>query len=557
MLLTASISVFVEIANLLINKIIAGQIIGEKGLAAIALITPLFSVVFFVGVVIAVGSLVCYSYELGKVNKERASCFFGQGVILSVLMGLVLSFSLWVLKDYLFALMDVSVELLNLTNEFYSWFIVLAFLIPSNNLLQEMVFVDGDIQICNLSCVSFTVVNIFASILLAKYLGMQGIAIGSIIAVLASDLILFSHFFKKTNTLKFKWHLNLRDCGHVIHLSLAEACDYLFFAAFSYVLTQFVLLNMGETYLPVLSMMFEVWEFGVIFAGIWLAAEPLINIYRGEENAFCVKRLMGFVNWMILKEGVFATVGLFVFAPLIVQLFHFSSADLIESAIFAVRVAAVGMIALAFVKVYVNYYVHEWPICAVTLVALSFFVIPTISCVSFGSTFGIKGVWIGLGLSPIFAFGICLVVIGFCYGWKNVPLILTSELANPHRYVSDMELTPENIVKLRNQTERILVKENVCATTRMEIMLLLEEMGMIFYDRCKDKKIYAEHVLLVEKDEVTCVIKDEGPFMDLTESDVLIGDLRMYLVNSLMVNHHDKTYLLTSRYNRHVFKFQR
>lgn len=557
MLLTASISVFVEIANLLIDKIVAGQMLGEQALSAIALITPLFSVVFFVGVVIAVGSIVCYTYEIGKINKDRASCFFGQGIILSIIAGVVMSVGLFALKGPLFALLDVSQDLVMLTEAFYKWFVVLALLLPLNNVLQEMIYVDGDTHTCNLSCISLTVVNVVASIVLAKHMGMEGVAIGSVVGVVVSDIILLTHFLKKTNTLKFKWHLKVHDCSLVVRLSLVEACDYLFFAAFSYMLTQFVLYKFGEVHLPVLSMMFEVWEFGVIFTGIWLAAEPLINIYRGEENAFCVKRLMGFVNWMIFKEGLFATVGLLLFAPLIVRLFHFSSAALIENAIFAVRVAAIGMLALSFVKVYANYYVHEWPVCAVTLVAVSALFVPTASCMGFGYAFGINGVWIGLGLAPIFAMAVGILVLTVRYGWKNVPLNLSEELENSHRYVSDMELNPKNIVQLRNHTERILIKENVCSESRMKIMLLVEEMGMIFYERCKGRKIYAEHVLELEKDCVICTIKDEGPFMDLTEADVLIGDLRMYLVSSLMVNHDNKTYLLTSRYNRHVFKFPR
>lgn len=557
MLLTASISVFVEIANLLVDKIVAGQMLGEQALSAIALITPLFSVVFFVGVVIAVGSIVCYTYEIGKINKERASCFFGQSIILAVIAGVVMSLALWLFQGPLFALLSVSQDLVALTGAFYKWFVVLALLLPLNNVLQEMIYVDGDTHVCNISCISLTVVNIVTSLILAKRMGMEGIAIGSVIGVAVSELILLTHFLKKTNTLKFKWHLKSRDCSLVVRLSLVEACDYLFFAAFSYMLTQFVLLNFGESHLSILSMMFEVWEFGVIFTGIWLAAEPLINIYRGEENAFCVKRLMGYVNWMVLKEGIFATAGLLLFAPLVVRLFHFSSADLIDDAVFAVRMAALGMLALSFVKVYASYYVHEWPICAVSLVTISALVVPGISCVGLGFVCGIDGVWVGFGVAPVLSFLVGILVLGLRYGWKNVPLNLSEKLENAHRYVSDMELNPKNIIDLRNHTERILIREKVRPEIRMKIMLFVEEMGMIFYERCKGRKIYAEHDMLFEKDCIVCTIKDEGPFLDLTDEDLFIGDLRMYLVNSMMVNHDDKTYLLTTRYNRHVFRFPR
>lgn len=556
MLLTASISVFVEIANLLIDKIVSGQMLGEQALSSVALVTPLFSFVFFIGVVIAVGSTVCYIYEIGKVNYNRASCFFGQSVILAFLAGLFLAVGFAVFKTQVFYLLNVPENLLYLVGSFYKWFIVVAFLVPINNLLQEMIFVDGDTKVCKLSYAMLSFGNMIASFILVQTMGMEGIVLGTVIGFTLSIAALATHFFKETNTLKFKWHLKIRDCGLVVWLSLVEACDYLYFAIFSFVLMQMFLYNHWNESLSVLSMMFEVWECGVIFSGIWLAADPLINVYRGERNALRIKRLMIFVNRAIFKEGVLAMVGFFAFAPLIVKIFHFNSVESINNAIFAIRVASVGMLAYAIVKVYANYYVHEWPIFAVVIVSVSTFLVPLACCFVLGSLFGVDGVWLGMGVAPIFALVCGIIIFVLKYGFSNLPLNLKN-LNNKHKYVMDLILNPENIVRQRDKIEKILVKENVNAKTRMKIMLFVEEIGMIFYERCKNYKIYAEYDLTVGKDFVECVMKDEGTYMDLTKADVKISDLRMYLVNSLMVNHDDKTYILTTSYNRHVFRFPR
>lgn len=556
MLLTASISAFVEIANLLIDKIVSGQMLGEQALSSVALVTPLFSFVFFIGVVIAVGSTVCYIYEIGKVNYNRASCFFGQGVILAFLAGLFLAVGFAVFKTQVFYLLNVPENLLYLVGSFYKWFIVVAFLVPINNLLQEMIFVDGDTKVCNLSYAVLTLGNMLASFILVQVVGMEGVAMGTVIGFILSIAVLMTHFFKEKNTLKFKWHLKIRDCGLVVWLSLVEACDYLYFAVFSFVMTQMFLYYHWNDNLSVLSMMFEVWECGVIFTGIWLAADPLINVYRGERNALRIKRLMLFVNKAVFKEGALAMVGFFVFAPLIVKVFHFNSVESIDNAVHAIRMASVGMLAYAIVKVYANYYVHEWPIFAVAVVSFSAFLAPLVCCFALGSVIGVNGVWLGMGIAPILALACGVAIFVLKFGFSNLPLNLKN-LNNTHKYVMDLILNPKNIVKQRDKMEKILIRENVNAKTRMKIMLFVEEIGMIFYERCKGYKIYAEYDVTVGEDFVECVMKDEGPYMDLTKADVKISDLRMYLVNSLMVNHDDKTYILTTSYNRHVFRFPR
>ena len=61
----------------------------------------------------------------------------------------------------------------------------------------------------------------------------------------------------------------------------------------------------------------------------------------------------------------------------------------------------------------------------------------------------------------------------------------------------------------------------------------------------------------LKPDNLTVVIKDDGVLMDLTDFEQRVTDLRMYLVNMFMTVQEDKCYLLTSSYNRHVFRFDR
>jgi hypothetical protein len=102
-----------------------------------------------------------------------------------------------------------------------------------------------------------------------------------------------------------------------------------------------------------------------------------------------------------------------------------------------------------------------------------------------------------------------------------------------------------------------LTRRGVSGDLRIKAMLILEELGMVIYERNKGKKIFVEIDVNLKPDNLTVVIKDDGVLMDLTDFEQRVTDLRMYLVNMFMTVQEDKCYLLTSSYNRHVFRFDR
>ena len=142
MLFTASISVCAETLNILVDKIVAAQFLGEKALAAITFFTPLFSIVLFVSAVVMVGTLVCYSFEIGKMQKDRANQFFGQGIILSFASGIILAGLFTIIRSLLLRGLALDADLIGYIDGFYTWFIWFSFLIPVNNVLQEMVYIQ-------------------------------------------------------------------------------------------------------------------------------------------------------------------------------------------------------------------------------------------------------------------------------------------------------------------------------------------------------------------------------------------------------------------------------
>ncbi len=557
MLMTASISVCAEIANVFVDKIVAAQFLGEKALASISFFSPLFSFIFFLNALVAVGSLACYSIELGRMNRDRANRFFGQSILLSFLVGTLMVILFAFGKGIMFRFMNVDPELLQYVNEFYIWFLGIAFFMPFCNVLQEMIFADGDTRICNASYAVLLGGNVVLSCLFCTRMGMSGIALGTLLSVVLSIAVLCVHFFRKSNSLRFVWHFKIADVAWTFRFSMAEACEYFYFSLLAALLNFYFVLHFGTDKLTVLSIVYEIVEVSVIFNGVWLAAEPLINIYRGERNGKGILQTMRFVNWSILKEGVLITAFLLIFAPAMTQLFGIQSESLAGEATFAIRACAVGLFPLAVVKTYACYHVHELPLLSFLFISLVMFVCPFFSVVGLHVLFGDGALWIGFGVAPFAALALSAGVQLLIHGREHFPLELEEFTIGNFWHMHDMELNPRNIIAYRNKFSKLLTRRGVSGDLRIKAMLILEELGMVIYERNKGKKIFVEIDVNLKPDNLTVVIKDDGVLMDLTDFEQRVTDLRMYLVNMFMTVQEDKCYLLTSSYNRHVFRFDR
>lgn len=555
MLFVSSFSMVAEILVMLICKIVASNLIGETALAAVTMVTPLFSFVLFVGACIACGTTICYTTAVGELKPEEAAKHFGQGVLLALFSGVVLFGFFALARDAILEFLGVPPELVMEVLPFYKWFLGVVLVLPVGYFLAELVYADGDEVLTFWSYGILIAAEMALSLYFVDSMGIAGLGLALFVASILFLGVLLLHFFKKSNSLHFKLHVNVKDIASVFRFSVAKSSAYLCFSIFTFLLTRFFLRSCDPDSMPVLAMIFEVVELGSVFGGIWLAAEPLVSVYRGERNLIGVRRVMKYVNESILVEGVLMTVFLIVWAPFLADLFHIHSASILPEAIWAVRVASIGCLVKAFQRVYAPFYQHHNPLFSMFIVLMRDLLMPILCCVILGSLYGSYGIWVGLAVAPFISFAICVVAFLAFYGKKYFPLLL-------HRgkdlwKAESCEVTPQNIVALRDHMGDYLRKKNVENSICNKVMLLVEELGMHIYDVNRNRKVYTEFSVRIFQGKVICVMKDNGVLQNMTDLEMVVSDLRAYFVTALMAYQREKLYMLTMSYNRHVFRFDR
>lgn len=154
MLISGTFTKAVMYLMLLSDSIIAGYFVGASGVAGINAITPVTAIVTFFGDLVSTGVGIAYTRAIGAMKKHRADEIYGQGLIISIGMGLLSALLIFVFRDVYFNVSGVSGAILENALLYYRFIPVNAFLTIVIFYLEQMVYSDGD-ELCNNICYGF------------------------------------------------------------------------------------------------------------------------------------------------------------------------------------------------------------------------------------------------------------------------------------------------------------------------------------------------------------------------------------------------------------------
>ena len=556
MLFTGTFTMAVIYIMLLCDNIIAGHFIGDSGVAAINAVTPVTSIVTFFSSIIAIGSGILYSRDIGAMKKQRANEIFGQGLIISISIAAGSALLLVLGHDLYFRMNGVSGEIYELAEAYYRYTPVNSVLSVLVYYLTEMVYTDGDVKCNNVSYVLQIGGNIIFSVILAGSHGMAGIIIGTMIGNVLGLLAVFSHFFKKSNTLHFAWHFSLSDFAQSIRFSIVDAAIYLCWAVADYVLIGYVSGHYGEPGLVTLAVVISLIEFGVVLDGVGMAVQPLLGTYLGEGNNVMIKRLTKSAVKAALLEGLAANVLVFVFARQFCGLFGIGEGETLASSISAIRIVSTGMVFCSLLSLVTSYYMlidHVLISTEITVLKDGVFYsfLPLIG----SELFGENAMWAAFAVAPLLALVLSLLLIRLCFGKEKFPYLL--EGGGRDVVIIEKPLTPENCARLSEQVEDVLMERGCSSHISRRAALFTEEIGLTVLEKNKavKKLLMMEISLFFEEGAVVLVARDSGRVFDITDPDIKIDGLSSFTLSRLLKTHKSKSYLTTTGYNRNMIRF--
>ena len=558
MLISGTFTKAVMYLMLLSDSIIAGFFIGENGVAGINAITPVTAIVTFFGDLGSTGVGIIFSREVGAMRKHRADEIFGQGLIISIGLGLISAIMIFVFQSAYFSASGITGETLEQATKYYRFVPINAFLTIVIFYLEQMVYSDGD-ELCNNICYGFQIGgNIICSVILTKFFGMTGIILGSVIGNSLGILTCLWHFFRKNNTLHFVWHLSIKDFLLTSRYSIVDSSVYICWGLMDYVMIGFISRSYGDSGLIALAVVVSLIEFGVVLDGVGMAMQPLVGTYYGEKNHRLIKRVTKAGIKAAIIEGAAATLLIMIFAKQFCGLFGVTEGASLTSSITAIRIVCLGFVFCSLVSLTTSYYMLIDRIGMATCFAcfqngLLYILLPILGSL----LFGINGLWAGFVAAPILTLVFAMLFVYLRFGKNDFPFLLGD--MDTEIVVLDDSLSSESVSALSAQVTDCLISHRYPKKTANRAGLFAEEIGLTVLDINKQSKkpILVEFSIFFEANQVLIIERDSGKLFDLTDPDAQISGLSGFVLSGLMEAHKEKAYLVTTGYNRNMIRFSR
>ena len=556
MLISGTFTKAVMYLMLLSDSIIAGFYIGESGVAGINAITPVTAIVTFFGDLVSTGVGIAFTREIGAMRKRRADEIYGQGLIVSIGIGLISALLIFFFRDAYFSVSGVTGEILKQALKYYRFIPINAFLTIVVFYLEQMVYSDGD-ELCNNICYGFQIGgNVICSVILAGFFGMTGIILGSVIGNSLGILSCLAHYFRKENTLHFVWHLSYRDFLMTSRFSIVDSSVYICWGLMDYVMIGFVSAHYGESGLVTLAVVVSLIEFGVVMDGVGMAMQPLIGIYFGEKNHQLIKRVLRSGIKAAIVEGLAATVLIWVFAKQFCALFGITGGDALTPSITALRIVSLGFVFCSTVSLTTSYYMLIDRIGMAVCIAclqngLLYILLPILGA----SLFGFNGMWAGFVAAPVLTLTAAMLFVYLKFGRDNFPFLLKH--METEIIVFDDTLTKETVPGLSGDVRRNLESHQYSNAESDRAALFIEEIALTILERNQNAKkpVLIEISLFFEENSVLIIERDSGELSDLTDPDLKISGLSGFVLSALMEAQKEKAYLVTTGYNRNMIRW--
>jgi len=299
-------------------------------------------------------------------------------------------------------------------------------------------------------------------------------------------------------------------------------------------------------------------EFGVVMDGVGMAMQPLIGTYFGEGNSKLIKRVMKSGIKAAIIEGAVATLLIIILAKQFCALFGITDGAALAPSIAAIRIVCIGFVFCSLVSLTTSYYMLIDRIGMATAIAcfqngLLYMILP----ITGSLLFGFYGMWAGFVVAPAVALATAMLFVFFKFKKDNFPFLLKNLETDIE--VLDGILTPDAAVALSKEVGERLAEHQYPKEEVNRAALFVEEIGLTILEnnRKAKKNILIELSLFFEEDSVLIIERDSGKLFDITNPDYQVKGLSGFILSGLMASHKEKAYLVTTGYNRNMFRFSK
>jgi len=532
---------------------LAGHFLGESALAGVSLASPILTFGIFLMSLVGAGTGINYALRRGALDREGATRIFMQGVWTALALGVGVALAVWFARDAYIGLMTTDAEIFSNAVEYWRWLPIGVAFFCVTGLFLNCCYCDGDTVFATVVyCVQCLLSLLVTTVGLVRGYGAASCSLGFAVGYVCSCALLALHFFRKSNTFVFRWEFAAREIPVILRTSAGDALGFLGDAIVYAVLGFVISRSFGPKVLVGLPVFILVSELLSYTNGFSSAMQPIIAVYFGEGNQRSVRRTASSIVRLLAVVSAAVTALLLLFPDLALAVVGIGRSETLPLMRYVVRATALMVLPLTLMNLLNNYYQLVGREKLAVGMTLCYWMALPITLLCLFPVFGERGFWFWSVVSRWGGAALFALFVIWRYGRDRYPLLLDRERESAIE-TFDLVLGEMEIAVTAETVARRLETFGVRHEKAMRARLLVEESLMVIKERNAGCRVSAE-VTLDLNDGVLLTLRDDGVIFDITDADAKVNGLRTFLVATMMQHQSEKSNILTTGFNRNVFR---
>lgn len=345
----------------MVDMAMVGKYHGPDGTAALAVVAPVWNIIYSLGLLTGIGGSVIFSTGRGSADNKDAgeNQYFTSAVIGSVALAVIAWIGLIAFEAPLLRFFGADDALLALAREYLKPVKAVFPLFLFNQMLAAFLRNDSAPALATISVLSGGIFNVFGDwfFVFARDMGIFGAGLATAVGNTVSFIIMITHFFSKKNTLRL---VTPHHLGYKLKRIFLTGFSTFFIDVAMGILT--ILFNrqimkyLGANALAIYGPIINISTFVQCCAySVGQAAQPIISINYGAKNANRIKETLCLALYSCAFFGI-AWTALSVAVPnLYIHIFMTPTEEILEMAPEIIRAYSLSFLLLPF-NIFSTYY---------------------------------------------------------------------------------------------------------------------------------------------------------------------------------------------------------
>ena len=391
----------------IVDMAMVGQYQGAAGTAALAVVAPVWNIIYSLGLLMGIGGSVIFSTKRGSEKKDSSeNQYFTAAVIGALLLSLLAWMGIMRLESPILTFFGADADLLLLAKGYMRPIKYVFPLFLFNQMLAAFLRNDGNPALATLGVLSGGIFNIFGDyfFVFTCNMGIYGAGLATAIGSAISFFVMLTHFVSRKNTLRLvKPQQPLAKLGEISVTGFSTFFIDVAMGILTVLFNRQIMKYLGVNALAIYGPIIQVSTFVQCCAySVGQASQPIISTNFGAGKGARIRETLRLALWTTACFGVFWTALSMLCPNLYIRIFMTPTAEILDMAPAIVRTYALSFLLLPF-NIFSTYYFQAimQPKAAFTVSVARGLVISGILILLLPAWMGAKSVWLAMPITEL------------------------------------------------------------------------------------------------------------------------------------------------------------